>query len=309
MYSQLAIIIPAYKDVFLKQTLDSISAQTCKDFTVYIGDDNSPYHLCNIIDEYRDEIDIVYKRFDSNLGGKDLVAQWERCIALSQYEPYIWLFSDDDVMEPRCVEKFIKLSNEDKDNWLIRFNISRINTDGKCEHQYDNWPVTMTAKQYLDRKLLEHNCVSFVVEFIFSRTLYKKSHGFQNFDLAWGADFITWLKFSGECNGIKTIYGKDCRILWRSSNKNISPNKSKSIILRKIKAVVEYMAYVKSWLITNGYPYSFKYSRYVWGEIKRNRNLINNEDIELLNDRYNKLIGPSFLSRLAFIYVKYLCHK
>ena len=89
MTNQLAIIIPAYKAAFLPAALDSIAAQTCKDFTVYVGDDCSPEPIGSIVEKYRDKMDIVYKRFDTNLGGTDLVAQWERCIAMSQNEPYI----------------------------------------------------------------------------------------------------------------------------------------------------------------------------------------------------------------------------
>ena len=62
MRKQLAIVIPAYKSTFLKSTLESIARQTCKDFTVYIGDDCSPYNLECIVDDYKDQIDVVYKR-------------------------------------------------------------------------------------------------------------------------------------------------------------------------------------------------------------------------------------------------------
>ena len=101
--NNLAIVIPAYKSTFLAAALDSIAAQTCKDFILYIGDDCSPNNLGEIVDGYRDKINLVYKRFDTNLGGKDLVAQWERCIDMTQGEDWLWLFSDDDVMEKNCV--------------------------------------------------------------------------------------------------------------------------------------------------------------------------------------------------------------
>ena len=42
MGHKIAIIIPAYKSRFLRQTLDSMAAQTCRDFAVYVGDDASP---------------------------------------------------------------------------------------------------------------------------------------------------------------------------------------------------------------------------------------------------------------------------
>ena len=49
MEEKIAIVIPAYKCRFLRQTLDSIVVQTCRSFTVYIGDDASPQNLKEIV--------------------------------------------------------------------------------------------------------------------------------------------------------------------------------------------------------------------------------------------------------------------
>ena len=67
MTHRLAIIIPAYKATFLPAAFDSIAAQTCKDFTLYVGDDCSPEPIGRIVEQYRDKIEIVYQRFDTNL--------------------------------------------------------------------------------------------------------------------------------------------------------------------------------------------------------------------------------------------------
>lgn len=72
MEEKIAIVIPAYKCRFLRQTLDSIVVQTCRSFTVYIGDDASPQNLKEIVSDYADKMNIVYRRFDTNLGGVDL---------------------------------------------------------------------------------------------------------------------------------------------------------------------------------------------------------------------------------------------
>ena len=89
----MAIVIPAYKGRFLKETLDSIAVQAHKDeFVLYIGDDASPERLDKIVESYQNKVNLVYHRFSENMGGKDLVAHWERCIQLSA-EPFIWLFS------------------------------------------------------------------------------------------------------------------------------------------------------------------------------------------------------------------------
>ena len=84
MEEKIAIVIPAYKCRFLRQTLDSIVVQTCRSFTVYIGDDASPQNLKEIVSDYADKMNIVYRRFDTNLGGVDLPGHWDRCIALAK---------------------------------------------------------------------------------------------------------------------------------------------------------------------------------------------------------------------------------
>ena len=60
----LAIVIPYYKKTFFRETMESIAAQTCKDFVLYIGDDASPENPKEILEEYKDKIQIVYHRFD-----------------------------------------------------------------------------------------------------------------------------------------------------------------------------------------------------------------------------------------------------
>ena len=53
---RLAIIIPAYKSKFLRQTLDSLVNQTNQNFNLYIGDDNSPFNIKEIVDDYKDKL-------------------------------------------------------------------------------------------------------------------------------------------------------------------------------------------------------------------------------------------------------------
>ena len=97
MEKKLAIIIPAYKARFLRETLDSILKQNSSEFIVYVGDDASPENIEGLVHDYDEKLDIVYHRFSTNLGGVDLPGQWDRCIALFN-EPLVWLFSDDDIM-------------------------------------------------------------------------------------------------------------------------------------------------------------------------------------------------------------------
>lgn len=299
---QLAIVIPAYKATFLKETLDSIAKQTCKDFVLYIGDDASPYDLKAIIDDYANSIDIIYKRFDTNLGGSNLVKHWERCIALST-EPYIWLFSDDDIMEAECVENFIKLSKDIRDNYLIHFNINIIDEINNRNIIIPNtFPMLLSAFDFIQHKLSLNKkkyLHSFVVEFIFSRELYKLSGGFVEYDLAWGSDFITWVKMSSISKGIYTIDGNHALIKWRKSLENISPSRNKDLVLRKIFSTINYAAYINDFFIEYGYKKSIRDFKFVLHEILKNIDLISGEE---LNTMYRLFVYKIGYRKKAFIF-------
>ena len=233
MTHRLAIIIPAYKAIFLPAALDSIAAQTCKDFTLYVGDDCSPEPRDKIVEQYLDKIELVYQRFDSNLGGKDLVAQWKRCIAMSKDEPYIWLFSDDDVMEPNCVELLLKTIEDTKGCYdVYHFDVDEINDGGKMTKQLPAYPQVLSAYDYYKGKS-SGKYRSYVVENVFSRRIYEQAGGFKNFDLAWGSDVATWCIFCGK-NGMHKV--PNTHILWRRSSQNITPDKSRQIAERKLMA-------------------------------------------------------------------------
>lgn len=292
--TNLAIVIPAYKSTFFEAALDSIAAQTCKDFTLYIGDDCSPNNLEEIVDMYRGRINLVYKRFDTNLGGKDLVAQWERCVDMNNGEEWIWLFSDDDVMEENCVEEFYKTIKEKPEAGLIHFNISRLDDDTGEVVSLPVFPEYCSSRLYLDEKL-KGNFISFVVEFVIRRDVFFETGRFQNFDLAWGSDFISWVKFSKAAGGIYTCSG--AKVLWRYSNENISPNKSNPILFRKICSLIENARWLLDFTRSHGYGKKWFYTKYPLGEIRRNaRYLSSIQRIELLN-LYCEKIHPSFIVR------------
>ena len=238
MTHRLAIVIPAYKATFLPVALESIAAQTCKDFTLYIGDDCSPEPIGDIVEQYRDKIELVYLRFDNNLGGKDLVAQWERCIAMSHDEPYIWLFSDDDVMEPNSIECLFKQIEDTKGAYdLYHFDVKEINEEGEVTKALPEYPQVLGAYDFYKGKNTGRYR-SYVVENVFSRRIYEQSGGFKNFDLAWGSDVATWCIFCGK-KGMFKIPG--AHVLWRRSSQNITPDKSRQIAERKLKSECEFL--------------------------------------------------------------------
>lgn len=239
----LAIVIPAYKNDYLESTLKSIAAQTCKDFNVYVGDDNSPYKLKEIVDGFYNKFNLSYYKFEDNLGGKDLVAQWNRCIELTKEEKWIWLFSDDDEMEERCVERFYETIEENAEYDLYHFEVIPIDKYGKKSGlkkiSKKAFPKLFRSKDFVLQRL-KYQINSFVVEFIFSRKAFEENGGFQHFDMAWGTDDATWAKISSS-KGIYTIDG--AKVRWRYSGDNITSIESADVMRRKGYAVVELLSF------------------------------------------------------------------
>lgn len=307
----LAIVIPAYKSVFLEQALESIACQSDKDFRLYIGDDCSPQGLEEIVTKYQNRIDLVYHRFDDNLGGHDLVAQWERCIAMTKGEPYIWLFSDDDVMDSDCVARFNALPREVKENSIIHFDVCVIDENSNLVDECPAFPKKLNAESYLTYKL-HGKIVSYVVEFIFPRNIYEQVGGFQNFDLAWGSDFMTWIKMAAKApDGIVTISDSNSKVNWRRSGENISPNKSREIVIRKNKSLIENALFIKS-LIDKGkidptqIGGTLRCLRFPLGDLKRNASSLTCSDILKLALSFSKKIGFSYI---ALPYALGICVK
>lgn len=214
---RLGIIIPAYKATYLQYTLDSIANQTAKNFDLYVFNDNSPEDLGIIIRKYSSIIN-EYISFEENWGGKNLVAHWNRCLANVNNE-FIWMFSDDDILDAECVEMFYKtIENSVED--VYRFNTTIIDGFGGLVLDNPPHPVLEDSKRFLiDRLYRKRN--SYLPEYIFRRSMFlAKGNSFVYFPLAWNSDDATWVKL-GLDKGIRTI--SKAQVHWRGrSGDNIS---------------------------------------------------------------------------------------
>ncbi len=228
----LAIIIPYYKKTFFYETMESIASQTCKDFVLYIGDDASNTNPQDIIDEYKDKIKIVYHRFEENLGGKDLVAQWERCIDLTNGEEWLWLFSDDDTMDDGCVKEFYDVIDSNNSVQLLRFSKKYRNIVTGESWYSDYKKGICTVSDFLPDVLdMTQNHVT-MPEFAYRRSLYEKL-GIVKLPLAWGSDKATYLEFVCDAG---SLYNMETVVNYRFSDENISAKEDAAIFKEKVYA-------------------------------------------------------------------------
>ena len=235
-----AIVIPAYKLTYLEEALSSIAAQTDRRFKLYIGDDASPENLYEIVAKFESRIPLSYIRFNENIGQKSLVSHWHRCIDLIKEEQWIWLFGDDDIMEPTCLETFYKALDEQPTYDLYKFNTMVIDKDGVAStKRLGSFAEVVTSQDFLKSRLKWQNN-SYVVEYIFRRKVYESVAGFPDFATALASDDAFWAMVSLR-SGIKSMSGPFVK--WRYSGSNISSLRTDA--KEKIKGALQYMYWLK----------------------------------------------------------------
>lgn len=216
--NKLAFVIPYYKIDFFEETLQSLEEQTNKNFSVYVGNDNSPNDPFHIIEKYG-SLNITYKNFETNLGATDLEGQWIRCIDLSKDEEWICILGDDDCPKKNFVEEFYNIlpTVDEKNINVIKTSITSIDSNSKIRGadlvhpEYD----TSINTFWRDRNNQTHTSIS---ENIFRRSSYEKI-GFRGFPLAWGTPLVAWIDYSE--GGL--IYGlNSTQMSVRSSEINLS---------------------------------------------------------------------------------------
>lgn len=242
MGAPLAIVIPAYKACFLDETLRSIAAQTRRDFVVYVGDDASPEDVAAVCERWRGHLDLRYHRFATNLGGRDLVAQWTRCVALAS-EPWVWLFGDDDRMPPAAVDCLLQAWLADGERFdLYHFNVEEIDAAGRVNRIERAYPQDLAVRDYV-RERLAFRLASYAPDYVFRRSAFEAAGGFVSFPHAWGADDATWVRLGWRA-GIRTLEGP--RVQWRLSGQNISSRREDA--MPKLQAQLDLLLWLQAFL-------------------------------------------------------------
>lgn len=218
--SALAIVIPAWRGEFLGQALDSLRDQTDQHFRVYVCDDASLDDIKSISDHHGRGLDLVYHRFPSNLGGRDLVAQWTRCVALSVQEPWVWVFADDDVAKPDTVAAFYRGIKQRPDARIFCLSVELIDEMGHVIGRLLDPPEEESAGSFLRALLNRRGREVRGADHIFKRSLYHECGGFVWMPQALFSDIATWVNFTATA-GRKTRLTQG-GLLWRKHTTSVS---------------------------------------------------------------------------------------
>jgi glycosyltransferase involved in cell wall biosynthesis len=216
---QLAIVIPYYRLTYFEKTLQSLANQTDMRFHVYIGDDASAQPPTALLQKYESQLAFSYKRFDTNVGGRSLVQQWNRCLALVGHEKWVMIVGDDDLLGQNVVESFyahLKTIAE-QDISVVRFATKIIDNNNKPMSEVFLHPTTETAVEFLMRKF-KGGTRSSMSEYIFNFEILKNV-GIKDFPLAWSSDVLAVVECANN-RPILTI--NEALVFFRWSGDNIT---------------------------------------------------------------------------------------
>lgn len=207
-----SFVLPAYKATYLQQAMQSILSQTYSDFELIVVDDCSPEDIEGIVSGFKDER-ISYFRNEKNIGGHDLVGQWNKCLSYAEGE-YVILATDDDLYAPEFLKTFVPLIWEYPSVDIFRARVLQVNSNNeilaidRCYKQY------LSSVEFYYHML--HGMKGGIPQYIFRREALVNKGGFVNFPKAWASDDATALMMSG--NGVVTSQEHLVRFRWSSIN-------------------------------------------------------------------------------------------
>jgi len=240
----LAVVVPAYKADFFAQALASLARQTDQRFNLYVCDDASPADIAGIAAKTLPTRQYMFRRFENNLGGTALARHWDRCVAMTD-EPWVWIFSDDDVADENCVAEFYKLVEAEPEGAdVLRFDAWIIDEHDKVTGLH---VLNRDVESWLEFAygLLMGWRRSFMQQIIFRRTIYDRAGGFLDQPLAWSTDDAALIAF-GRLKPIRRI--PHALLRWRCSDKNISSNRPQARRKQIVFAVCQFLQWLQKQL-------------------------------------------------------------
>lgn len=231
-----SFVMPAYKKQFLHKAVDSILKQTYQEFEVIIVNDKSPENLNEVIQSFQD-IRIRYETNQVNIGGQNLVANWNHCIQYAQHD-YIILATDDDMYESNFLQEAIKLIKKYPKVDVIRSGVKKIDETEKVLDIEFPLKEYMTPREFT-LQYAKGGLISCVSNYIYKKDALNRIGGFISFSRAHFSDDATALSIAK--NGIACIPNN--LLKFRVSKTNLSNRSDLNIVMDQIKATEQFMGW------------------------------------------------------------------
>lgn len=193
----ISFVMPSFKSAYLDEAVGSILSQTFSRWELIVVDDCSPEDLGSIVEKY-DDPRIRYIRNEKNLGGENLVKQWNHSIKFANGE-WIVLAADDDVYAPEFCTECMSLAAKYPQVDLIRSRVLQIDEEGNTLWE-DGLLAELTNKYEYLHDWLTAKAFTCMGNFMLRRSALTMIGGFIEFPCAFGSDIATPIALS--LNGV-----------------------------------------------------------------------------------------------------------
>lgn len=183
------IAIPAYKEVFFREAIESVINQTCKDWELIILNDFSPEDIERIALEYSTDSRVRYYKNEKNVGAYNLVDNWNRCLELTKGE-YLICMGDDDVLREDCLEVYLNYITQFPDYDVYHAATELIDEKSQFFRYQESRPLTESVYSMVWHRLTRKRD-QYIGDFLYKVSHLRSKGGFYKLPLAWGADDIT----------------------------------------------------------------------------------------------------------------------
>lgn len=233
----ISFVMPSYKSAYMEKAIESIVGQTVPDWELVIVDDCSPEDLGAIVAEYQDDR-IRYIRNEVNIGGRDLVGQWNHCLSFATGE-WIVLAADDDEYAPTFVETVRDLIARYPEVDLIRSRVEQIDGNGCHLYEDGSFDEYASREQYL-QDWLSGRAYTCIGNYVFRKSALDAVGGFADYPCGFGSDIETPVRLSA--NGVANTAGMLFR--FRQFPGHLSADKSR--YKEKLSGITQLSRFLRS---------------------------------------------------------------
>ena len=182
--TKVSICIPTYnRKEYLRQTIESVLAQTYKDYEIVIVDDGSTDGTGEMVEQLGLGIRYYYQQNSGDAAARN------KLIELARGE-YISFIDSDDLLMPDAIERMVKAAQAQEEDVIVYGPYFRIDSDGliysRCKRKLYSGNIT----ERLFKTILVHSCGS-----MFPRRILEDSTTFDT-SLKICSDYTLWLELS-----------------------------------------------------------------------------------------------------------------
>ena len=172
---KVSVIVPVYNHAqYLSERIESILAQTYRDFELIVLDDASTDNSREIINGYRSRIPGIIIHFNDQNSGNPF-KQWNKGVALAKGE-FIWIAESDDFADKQFLEKSVfEITKSNHiglvycDSWIQDEEIGIRYRDSQRTDKRDGLPNLHMTEFFL------HNPIPNVSSVLFRKSAFMKA--------------------------------------------------------------------------------------------------------------------------------------